>query len=118
MNANALTLSDKAQCASPWVSMLRLSDFFIGGVVKAFPSDRHNFIIDAANICEVSRESVAIFFQGNKILLVDVEWRINNTWASDAKKWQSPLLTPSYLVSLPSSIGDQYLCSYGAANYC
>jgi hypothetical protein len=64
-------------------------------------ADKHNFIIDAANICEVSRESVAIFFSGlildrrNKRPLVEsvrkpylmnrflyrpfLEWRINDT---------------------------------------
>jgi hypothetical protein len=41
-------------------------------------ADRHNFIIDAANICEVSRESVAIYFSGlilersNKMPLVEL----------------------------------------------
>jgi len=64
-------------------------------------ADRQNFIIDAANICEVSRESVAIFFSGlilersNKMPLAELvrkpylmnrflyrpflEWRINDT---------------------------------------
>jgi hypothetical protein len=64
-------------------------------------ADRHNFIIDAANICEASRESVASCFSGlilersNKMPLVELvrkpylmnrflyrpflEWRINGT---------------------------------------
>lgn len=64
-------------------------------------ADRHNFIIDAANICEVSRESVVTFFSGlilnrsNKMPLIELvrkpysmnrflyrpflEWKINDT---------------------------------------